>query len=118
MVTVDNNKSRYAHSFPCRGLLLVPDPRRMGRDMPCIWRDEGRLGDEEGARDRGTLRVVCHAEVGVNVHVVRAYAGERCEDETVAQRHITNLDGLEKSRYGFRLFSHVDSDKLSSSAEN
>ena len=75
--------------------------------MSSIWRDKCRFGYEEGARDGASLGVVCDTEVSVSVSVVCANARERGEDDTVGERHVADLNRLEKSRHWFREFSHL-----------
>ena len=83
--------------LPRGNLRVVPNSwgvslaRRLGGDV-------GGLGDEERAGDGGALRVVLDAEVGRDVRVVVAQAGEGCEDDAVRELHVANLDRREESR--------------------
>ena len=61
----------------------------------CLWCDKGRLGDEERAGDTRALDVVLLDHVRGDVRTVRAEAREGCEDDTVAELNVADLDRLE-----------------------
>ena len=87
------------HLLPRRDLRVVPDAGDV-RHAARLRGDERGLGDEERARDARALRVVLGHELSRDVRAVRAEAREGCEDDTVAELNVADLDRLEERRGG------------------
>jgi len=86
---------------PGGDLVAVPDAGDVGVARGA-GRDEGALGDEEGAGDGGALRVVVRDEGEGDVGVVGAEAGERGEGDAVLEFGGADLQGLEEGGGGGR----------------
>jgi hypothetical protein len=77
--------------LPCLDLSISVNIRSAlqcpGRGVNCR-----RLGYQKRSRECGTLGVIVHAELGVDVIVVRSNAGERRKDDTMRKGQSTDFD--------------------------
>ena len=60
--------------------------------------DDGTLGYQKRSRERRTLGVIVHTEVGVDVVLGRSRPGERSENDAMGEGQSTDLERSEESR--------------------
>lgn len=89
------------HPLPRSELRVRPKTGHIGVSAR-FRRNESSFGDEKCARNASALRVVFHSEVPMSVRGVRSKSGQRCENDTVLQLDVANLDGLEQFGFHFR----------------
>lgn len=61
-----------------------------------LWRNKGRLSDEQGSRSTCPLLVVLDGNLAVSVAVVCTHSSERCKDHAMLKGDIADLDGREE----------------------
>ena len=83
--------------LPCLDLGISVDVRSVG-ERPSRRVDGGGLGYQEGPRERRTLCVVVHTELGVDVVLVRPSPGERGKDDAMGEGQSPDLEGSEEGR--------------------
>ena len=67
-------------------------------ECPGCGVNDGALSYQKRSGERRTLRVIFHAELGVDVILRRSTAGERRENDTVRKGQSTDLERGEESR--------------------
>jgi hypothetical protein len=91
---VDVNKT---YLLPGLDLTIGVDIRSVGY-VSSRRVDDGSLSYQKRSRDRRTLCVIVHTELGVNVVLGSSRPGERCKNDAMREGQSTDLERSEESR--------------------